>query len=180
MAAGLTLTTMAAFLATPKLVSNSVLRYLQAKWLSRWALLPTQDLKQHPVAQRWLRRLIVVAAFAVALEVASLVSLLRDPDGTLGVGLFVSGGLTLMLVLAGSYAWSVTVQIAEAVRGDAAATQGHVRAPDPLDWVWLAALVLFVVGTLLQFADAFLPDVADQCLQQLVSGVRSAACQALD
>jgi uncharacterized membrane protein YhhN len=38
-AAGLTLATAAAFLATPKLLSNSVFRRLQAKWLAHWAAL---------------------------------------------------------------------------------------------------------------------------------------------
>lgn len=42
--------------------------------------------------------------------------------------------------------------------GDANTTEGEVREAEASDRTWLAAFVLFVGGTLLQFVDAVVPD----------------------
>lgn len=153
-ALGLTMMTAAAFLTTPKLLSNSMLRRLQAQQLQRLAKKAPNELAKSRRSRAVLVLLLLLAGVSLILEVVGTFMMLEHDDPSLtGVVLFVSGVCLLLFVLVVTGLWTMGVTLAEAVVSDAQATEGRVLDSDRSDRAWLIALMLFLIGTVLQFAD---------------------------
>lgn len=154
---GLTLLMAAGFVATPKLLGNSLLRSVQATQLGRLKARTPEDVAETLGVRRLLALLLLLAVAAVLLESAgTIVMVANDRPNLVGVWLFAVGTLALFVALIGASLWPVILPMAELVVSEAQEVRGLALPADPRDRAWVIALVLFVVGTLLQFADALI------------------------
>jgi hypothetical protein len=174
---GITAVTLAALLATPQLLGRSYGQWFQAKLLRRF-----------PGAGEKPRRgwRLTVATITVAgvgligaiLAIAGLANLGDSLDVAL-VGYLI--GLILLAGAAiGAYLLSILEQLwKEVLEPGAKEVRGTPR--DPKDRVWVAAGLLFLFGSLLQFADVYLPDGPERC-QDAAPGpaVELRACESVE